>query len=241
MPSTAGTELPHAVSGCTVDMSFTSWRHVRLVLGAWSGSSMGWTSSVYGVSGLGEATVHQHCLVQQELSGKSRDGGLWNEQGRKWQAQPHGACVLGWSQSVTGTWAGAGLLLVAEGLAALIVGHMHSSLTHDTMNALSLQKRPESEILASQEFHRGSITCCVCRMSAVFDDRGGVFLALCQPPATFPTLASHPPPCCRVLLPGPSHSRPPLSSLQHTSQNGELTFIPALSLPSPHSTDPRPI
>lgn len=106
---------------------------------------MGWTPSVYGVSGLGEATVHQHCLVQQQLSGKSRDGGLWDEQGRKRQARPRDACVLGRSQSVTGTWAGAGWLLVTEGLAMLIVDYMHSSLTHDTMNALSLRKRPESE------------------------------------------------------------------------------------------------
>ena len=49
-----------------------------------------------------KATVHQHCLVQQGLSGKSRDGEYQKGQGRKRQARPHDACILGRLQALTG-------------------------------------------------------------------------------------------------------------------------------------------
>lgn len=49
-----------------------------------------------------KAIVHQHCRVQQELSGKSRDTGHSKGQGRKRRARPHDACNLGKLQFVTG-------------------------------------------------------------------------------------------------------------------------------------------
>lgn len=75
----------------------------------------------------------------------SKDNGYGKGQGRKRQARPHDACILDRLQSVTGTWArwfsGHGGPCVAHcRLYALLTS------TYDTMNALSLQKRPESEI-----------------------------------------------------------------------------------------------
>lgn len=98
--------------------------------------SAGWTSSVYSVSGLGEG----HCTSTSPCTtGEAQRSRAGTENikriGKKRQAQPHDACILG---SLVAQF------LVMEGRVSLIVGYLHSSLnTNDTMNALSLQKRSE--------------------------------------------------------------------------------------------------
>lgn len=68
-----------------------------------------------------KAIVHQHCLVQQELSGMSREGGYRKGQGKERPAPPQKACILE-QVAVRDRQTEPSRFLVMEALVSLIVG-----------------------------------------------------------------------------------------------------------------------